>query len=349
MTLLHKPRRSALRRSISYEESEAQRIIRHVRTMAMGPNGDNGRFRPTTIGEQLFIGTASKITSTSTGWITYKLPRSARMVQFTVMGSAGGGGGGGINAGVSAGGGGSGGSGTCTVLITPARFIPSELFLFIDAGGPGGTSGNPGEDGSSSYVADQPNTTSNQDMIVASGANPSRGGGAGTTSAGGSGGAGEGTSGTTCFSSLGILTTNTGMGGSSGGFGAAGSGPTWGSASCIGSSGGSGGGNTTTSGFAGGGITGTSPNGLILTFPGGIAGAVSANGGTGQSGSYILRPFATWGGSGGGSSFTSGFSGGNGGNGAVTSGGGGGGAGSASGTGGTGGNGGPGLVLIEWW
>ena len=288
------------------------------------------------------------------GRYTYHIPKGVNMVYILVMGSGGGGGGGHTRAVSNAGGGGGGGgTGAISRLIIPSTFLSDSLTIIIPSGGNGGTGGNPataGSNGAETNVLLNLNpelnpTPFNSFVLSASGGT---GGGAGTATVGGPAGSGGGGTGSASMkiASLGEFTNRIGINGDIGGF------PT---ATNVLYGGGS---IPFTSGRGGGGIDATNPGtarsgsgvtgrGFVPDTDGGTAGSGVA-GGNGPNGMFMIKPFFSLSGMGGGSSNSS--SGGSGGNGNSGCGGGGGGAGTTpGGSGGNGGKGGDGLVIITCW
>lgn len=262
---------------------------------------------------------------TSGQWSTWIKPRSAKIVNFLIIGSGAGGGGGLQSAGTRSGGA-SGGSGSFIKATYFANLLPDVLYIYCGRGGAGGSGGTvptSGSSGESSFVTIIPDTTNLSNIILRSGTTPATGGGAGSTVAS-TAGVGESISTTSnsLFLNLGTFQTNSVIGGIAGG--------TANSANQSSTGflmGGSGGGGTGT----GGGLTSPGIYPLIAATP------INTNG---LPGFVIYEPFGLIGGRGGGGGTT----GGNGGFGAPGTGGGGGGAGSTSA--GNGGRGGDGFVLI---
>ena len=289
-----------------------------------------------------FIGSVGN-TAAQQKWFPWSRPKNATMLFFLVVGGGGGGGGGRSGAsGTSRGGGGGGGAGALQRLIVPAALLPSTLYLKPGNGGLGGNASGVGQ-GSVAPVI----TTSSQSAAVAnaivSGFAATPGGGSGLVGSGGVGGSpGPAAAANSMIGAqLGIFLSVAGQAGAAGGNAADGSASTYalsGPSTCAGAGGAGVGADNV--GHDGGPIIGA---GYIPTLPGGVAG-----GGDGSSG-YLLdhpfnEPFASIGGTGGGSSGLG--VGGRGGDAKIGSGGGGGGGGV---TGGAGGNGGPGMIMISWW
>lgn len=285
---------------------------------------------------------------------TYHIPKGVSMVYVLVMGSGGGGGGGFTRTvGNAGGGGGGGGTGAISRAIVPRIFLSDSLTIRIFAGGNGGTGGNPATAGSFGLESNvwfnlnpqtNPNTY-NPFVLTAQGGS---GGGAGTSLTGGTGGTGgiQDIASSMKVASLGEFTNRIGINGGDGIFSGATSNLLYGGGTIPFSSGRGGGGiNAANPGTArdGSGITG---RGFVPDFNGGTAGS-SAIGGNGVDGFFLMKPFVSLGGCGGGSSNST--TGGNGGIGSYGSGGGGGGAGTSPGVGGNGGKGGDGLVIITCW
>jgi len=288
------------------------------------------------------------------GLYNYSIPKGVTTVFILAVGSGGGGGGGFTRASGSAGGGGGGGgTGAISRVIIPKIFLTDSLIVQVPAGGNGGTAGVAGTSGSATTVwlnnllnpVTNPNTLSgNTILITASGGT---GGGAGTISAGGTGGSGGNSTTATSmkFASLGEFTNRIGINAGDGGFPAAGN-VLYGGGSIPFTAGRGGGGiNAATPGLErdGGGITG---RGFVPDFAGGTGGNGVA-GGKGIDGMFMMKPFVSLSGCGGGSSNTN--DGGAGGKGGPGAGGGGGGAGTSPRSGGSGGKGGDGLVIIICW
>ena len=273
----------------------------------------------------------------STNWVK---PQGITMISITAIGAGGGGGGGTTGAVTTARtGGGGGGSGGITRLIIPEIFITDSLVINIGIGGAGGvSSAGAGTNGGNTFV--DMVTKGNGDiytrLIIASGGTASSGSANGT-------GANIAVIGDALYSSMGVWTAVSGVGGV---VGAAGDGVslTFGSTGfpVTGGAGGGGMGANLTAPTIGGTVTGVSP--FIPSNSGATSGA------TGNLGNFSLTPFYSQGGSGGGGGGTTPNSGGRGGNGAPGCGGGGGGGGTTpTGVGGTGGKGGDGLVIITCW
>ena len=114
-------------------------------------------------------------TSAGTGWVTWLKPRGKSMLNIFLVGSGGSGGTGvtGANS-VSAGGGG-GGSGSQAMLTIPLALLPDVLYLCLP--------GQAAASASVSYIAIQPTTTVNSNLLTA------KGGTVGGNAAAGTGGA----------------------------------------------------------------------------------------------------------------------------------------------------------------
>jgi hypothetical protein len=283
------------------------------------------------------------------GLYTYTIPKGVTTVFILVVGSGGGGGGGFTRASGSAGGGGGGGgTGAISRIIIPKIFLTNSLIVQVPSGGSGGAAGVAGSSGSASTVwlnnlitpVTNPNTLSGNTIIITASGGTAGGGG---TSLGGSAGSGGNASTATSMkiASLGEFTSRQGINGGDGGSPAAGN-VLYGGGSIPFSAGRGGGGmNAATPGTNrdGGGITG---KGFVPDFDN-----LNAGGGVGIDGLFMMKPFVSLGGCGGGSNNAG--KGGGGGKGAPGTGGGGGGAGTTPGFGGTGGKGGDGLVIICCW
>ena len=297
---------------------------------------------------QIFMGPQP---TTNLGWIPWKRPSRASMLNIFCLGGGGGGGGGfAAAAGAARGGGGGGGSSPCTRVTIPLALIPDVLYIQVGTGGVGKRSGG-GAAGAGvlSYVSIYPDSQA-FNLLAVSGAAGATGGGTGTGAAVGAAGVG-GTVATLALMPLGfalgtVELSAAGQVGFAGGavagaVGAAGSFAQTG----ICTMGGTGGGGTTSADFAGGLITAIT-NSVIsdLRPQNATAGSI-----TGSSGFFMRHPFFwSYCGTGGGSSNTG--VGGNGGTGGPGSGGGGGGGGIAgAGIDGQGGDGGPGLVILTCW
>lgn len=276
-------------------------------------------------------------TDTTTGWQTWMKPAGCAWIYILMI--AAGAGGGRPNNGsltVAAGGGGTGGH---TRLLIPAFVVPDILYVRPGAGGLGATTPGNGQNGVTSYVAMQPNTTvANQLVQQAAGQGGGQNGGGGGPSA-----AGVTTPAIQC---LGLFMTVGGLTGSVGAsvLNGVGAGPTATNSSIT--TNGAGGGNGTGSG-------GSIINNIVYPT---ITGGAGSTGGAGQAGFQYnamwtpgLKSFPlifSGGSGGGGSSAVNGVAG-NGGN--ASYGGGGGGGGSctdAGGTSGNGGKGGDGIIFI---
>lgn len=273
-------------------------------------------------------------------WQTWTKPRGITSVGFFIVGPGGGGGGGFSRAAGGPGsGGGGGGAGGIVRMTMPAMLCPDRLYVTAGAGGLGGAASAAGSNAVRAAVAiERPTAGTTGLLLIASGNTSARGGGAGTGAAAGGAGAGETSliQANVQYIALGNWVAQAGQAGAAGGThigGAAGAitmaGP---------NGGGSGGGGSTGADTAGGAIT-FATGAPFRTTVGGTAG-----GGRGPDGPFLMAPFASCPGTGGGSNDT-GVAG-AGGFGAIGSGGGGGGAGA---TGGRGGDGGPGLVIIYCW
>lgn len=282
----------------------------------------------------------------STTWQTWQKPRNCKFIYITVIGG-GGGGGSSSNVSGNGGGGGGGGSSSITNILLPAASIPDILYIQVGLGGAGGTAGGAGGAGGQTFVSIRPSTT-NIDVIIRSSNTVAGGGVEGTASVQGTGGAGGTvfTQTTGLLSSLGVWNSRVGDTGANGGFAANGSTKT--ALDNFPLCGGGGGAGKSASNFAGGSIL---AGGVLGRVAGGTGGG--GNGGKGLItitpnllvNSFTEFPFATTGGSGGGSNTTVSGGGGNGGAGEIGSGGGGAGA-IDGGTGRVGGRGGDGIVFI---
>ena len=278
-------------------------------------------------------------------WRTWIKPRGKTMCSIFALASGGGGGGGFTGAAAAArGGGGGGGSGGQASWTGPLFSLPNAMSIQAGQGGAGSTgSGVAGGAGNATRIALVPKTAASvpANQLLAMGG--ATGGGAGTGAAAGAAGAAGAipTLATSPLFGMGTLQFLAGQAGAAGGVqtGAVGVNATI-PVTGLRCMGGSGGGGVTAADFAGGGVTSITDAYLSETRP--IACAAGSNPGSG--GFFMLNPFWSWPGMGGGASNAS--VGGVGGPGAFGSGGGGGGGGT---TGGRGGDGGPGLVVIICW
>jgi len=259
-------------------------------------------------------------------------PRGFSMFWFFGM-SSGGGGGSGAEASTGHGGPG-GGSGAAMSLLLPSLLVPEKLFIKTGFGGAGATHGsNNAVDGDHLYVDIHPRVSASacRFMRCLGGTAGSYGGGA---NSGGSGGT-AGTSGSTYYPYLlGMYQTIAGVSGRPGLQDSTGSSTiTWANGQVnLGGLGGAG--TSTTTDYKGEGFTGPDPGFPPGEIPG-IGGA--AGGGNGDPGWFILAPFMSAPGCGGGNLHNG--TGGKGGDGGRGSGGGGGGQGTTAGGGGRGGDG----------
>ena len=291
-----------------------------------------------------------------TSWQTWTKPKWASCCFMIAVSGGAGGGGGQNNNGGSAGGG--GGAGSISRLISPAFFLPDQLYVQVGFGGRGGAADTAGATGNLSYIS-LGHSTALPNVILASGATAP---GAGVNGSGGRTGGAGGTAATATtftsfghFASTGVNVANVGAGSTGGNAGSGTSLTVWNQTTAANNfilSGGAGGGSNP---GGAGGAQNNGANALDLSFLGLVAaagaivtGGVTATvGGAGNPGLTRLQPFLQTGGSGG--AYSSAAVGGRGGDGGYGCGGGGGGSGGAGQNGGGGGNGGPGLVLIISW
>ena len=275
-------------------------------------------------------------------WQTWSKPRNCKFVKLFTLGGGGGGSGGvsGANNTTRRGGAG-GGSSAIATSIFPAIVLPSTLFVYVGAGGTGGSANAAGNNAELSYVSVEPSSLPGS-VLIASGSVAASGGTAGGA-AGGTQGTIFGRSTIGYLSYYAVSFYNAGQSGVAGGSAAIGSSQAVG-LPVGGGAGGGGCGNGTN--FTGGQVGGT---GILPTLLGAVAGGTT----TASNGYFAMLPSSNvssnramffMGGSGG-AGVTNGI-GTVGGNGSYGCGGGGGGAGL---TGGTGGNGGDGIVIITAW
>jgi hypothetical protein len=321
-------------------------VVHVLRTLGMGPGGEKGRFNPLASQQKFWPGWVTNGV-TATDFLSWTVPKNARVVSITVLG-AGAAGSSAFQAasGSTGGGGAGGGSGACAALTIPARFLPQTLYLSAAVGGLGtATSATAGGGGQITYVTDQPGVSDGPDVILASGNVPATSSATqATATAGATAGAAEtiATRVNAVLAALGVWSAVVGVAGIVGGADtAAGGNITWGSIGLPTSGGAGGAGKNATTGHAGGNITGTD---VYNTLTGGAA-STTAAAGNGPNGWMFTNPYVGSGGAGGGSAGTTG-TGGGGGNGGWGGGGGGNGSGVTSAASG---NGGPGFVLISWW
>ena len=286
---------------------------------------------------------------------TWVKPKGISMVQITVAGAGGGGGGGCCKGTTLLGcGGGGGASGGLSRITIPAVFLTEELIVNVGIGGSGGTAGNTSVTGGTAGGTGG-NTT--VDMSNGSGTAPTLlafasggGGGGGGITIGAAGTAGASTAAPNSqqflYAALGNSTTINQQPGTAGGTNLNAGILTYlaiGNPFCGGTGGGGSGSGANNSPGSGGNIIGA-----------GFGRSIAASGANtrGTDGYFLLSPFVSYGGTGGGSSSNAvpylGYAGGNG---NVGSGGGGGGTGInlSSGSGGAGGKGGDGMVVINCW
>lgn len=296
-----------------------------------------------------FFGDSSTTVDLS-DWKMWTKPRGINWVYMIGVG-AGSSGAGGTFTGASAAsvGAAGGGSGAQSMLLIPAIFVPSTLYIQTGVGGRQPlaiTSALPSVSGSHTFVAIEPiNTVTNTVNLVMLRAN-------GAVAA--TGGTATAMSGNFPLAGRGWSQNFAGQNGGAAGATQNGAGgaitlPTTG----LMVTGGAGSGGKDVSGApggAGGAITGVGLGGTLPTLPGGVAATAALNGGNGVNGSMI-KPYMFYGGSGGGSGAfaatgtgSTGSSGGNGGPGC-----GGGASGPGYTTTGRAGNGGDGFVYIISW
>lgn len=251
---------------------------------------------------------------------------------FFLCGAAGGGGGSGAQASTGHGGPG-GGSGGVMTLLMPAILVPDKLFFKVGPGGAGATPGsNNAVDGGHSFICLTSRFNGGDYFCrCTGGVAGSYGGGA---NSGGSGGA-AGQNGSTLFPYLtGMYQTIPGVSGRTGLEDSNGSQTlTWANAQ-LNFGGLAGAGTSNTTDYKGEGFTGPDPG--FTPAANDIAGGASG-GGKGDPGWFLMAPFLSAPGCGGGSNHAG--TAGNGGDGGLTSGGGGSGQGTTAGTGGRGGDG----------
>ncbi len=282
---------------------------------------------------QTFIGGSTLGAALGGRHMWYK-PVGCRMIGILLIGAGGGGGAGfaGI-AGSARGGGGGGANGALTRGLWLADMLPDVLFITVADGGAGGTTGN-GIAGRQAFVSID-GTVNASSQVLASGGTDANGGNAGTGAAAGTGGTASGiatiTNAIWAVGSIAWVTT-AGSAGADGGVPAGGSGVGVNVLLAGPTSPGAGGSGITSLSQIGGSQAGAS---FLPTIPGGAAGA------SGGGGVVSWKPFASTGGSGGGSIDAS--PGGAGGDGGIGSGGGGGGGGTVAGPGGKGG---PAMCII---
>lgn len=287
-------------------------------------------------------------------WQQWVKPRGCSMVWMMAMGSGSGGGGGfsGADATARGGGGGGGSSAICTMLI-PAIFLPDILYVAVGVGGAGG--GGTGQQGISNqrtFISQAPPLsaltqgilTTDNNIVLQSGAGTGGGGVAGNGVTGTSA-AGGGAESATVISNerwlaSGIFQAYVGSGGAQGGAGGNNPGNTIPVpvAQRPQNTGGGGGGSCTSANQIGGSLVA----GPYLPSLG--AGTAGVSNGAGPNGWSLTSPLYSCGGAGG-ASVTAG-TGGAGGRGGQGCGGGGGGAGVTGGAGGQGGNG---VAFIISW
>jgi hypothetical protein len=293
----------------------------------------------------------------SGSFIAWNVPETAAVLHFLVIGGGGGGGSGhfSLAGGGNTSGGAGGAAGGLITATIPTVLLPKTLYLQVGQGGEGGapvgtafgntapTVGNPGRNGTRSYVCAFPEINAGSIILLSS-----------TTEPGGGGGGVAGTS--TTGTAISIATFNSGLrwAGLTGNVIT----PTAGGATAAAGAGGSvtyamlptggcgGGGYGAGAVRNGGSVTLTNILSLMsATVTGGSGTATAgATGGTGNAGVFRYAPFITTGGGGGGNSAGTGGVAGDGGPGAYGCGGGGGGA--ALGASGRGGSGGGGLIII---
>jgi hypothetical protein len=299
---------------------------------------------------EFFYGSKANTQVTTTGWRVWTKPKGCSMVHFMCIGGGGGGAGGFVSTLLAAGGGGGGGSGSVTVQVVPAFFLPRQLYVFAGNAGTGGVSGASGTAATDSRVCSIPNPTINAQAVCVSGTAGATGGVVGTVGAGGAAGSRE-TAATTLtggpWAGHGLQTLTVGLTGGAGtSIVGVPAGLTWGAASIpIGS--GLGGGSIDVAGVAYAGGSYNSAQGGWEIIPGGAAGGFP-----GADGTFTLPTLnQTWtahGGTGGGANASG--NGGRGGHaGGYGSGGGGGGAAPVGFLGGVGGDGSPGFIMIASW
>ena len=280
--------------------------------------------------------------TTASAWQTWQKPRKCNYVWIICIG----GGGGGQSGNVASGSDSSnniqgGGSGAVSRALYNAQQLPDRLYVQVGLGGAGGAStltnvSNPGSPGTRSLVALQPVVLATN-LIAASGNAGAAGGVVNTTSAGETI---SGQNGVVFYTLSNFLSTA----GIAFNFSTlnpiANINPLSTQITCQGAQGG-GGVTTIPTAINGGSISQTPYTPLIQGGLGTLS--PSTNGGNGDNGVTVWKPFLSTGGAGGGNSDLG--NGGKGGDGGIGSGGGGGGS-SSSGQSGAGGKGGNGLVII---
>jgi hypothetical protein len=252
---------------------------------------------------QSFFGTSDAAAQTATNltdWRTWVKPRGVNWVYMIgVGGGASGVGGTFTNASAASAGAAGGGSGAQSMLLIPAIFVPSVLYVQTGLGGRQGTaitSALPSVAGTATYVAIEPTTTTTSNtnlfFLLANGAASTTGGTA-TAMSGNFPLAGRGWS-------QNFAGQNGGAAGATqNGAGGAITLPTTGLMVTGGA--GSGGKDVVAApGGAGGAITGVGLGGTLPTLPGGVAATAALAGGLGVNGGRI-KPYMFYGGSGGGS------------------------------------------------
>lgn len=278
---------------------------------------------------------------TNVQWSTWRKPRGVSMLYILCIGGGGGGGGGFTGADVTnRDGGGGGGSSAVTRVLVPATMLPDLMYIQVGGGGQGvGSGGGTAGSGILSYVAMAPNITASN-VLAVSGAAGAVGGTTGTAAVGTGGAAGTiAVIGSMPLAGYGHFAFIAGQAGASAQNLTDGNPVAIPTTSVI-TMGGSGGGSGVSADSAGGGVTLTPLAYLSEQAPQPVTVATPSGGGSSQ----VMKPFWSFGGTGGGCQHAStGFQGGNG------SYGGGGGGGGAGTTGGRGGNGGSGIIIIRSW
>jgi hypothetical protein len=294
----------------------------------------------------------------SGSWQTWEKPRNAKFIQIFCLGGGAAGGAGvrGVAGSTRAGAGG-GGSGGIAKALYPAFLLPDTLYVQVGAGGaitPFVTTGVTGNAGGISYVSISPTTTAVS--VIAQSSTAGAAGGASAASAtinNGGAAATIWTTGSSPFTSLGLLTLTAGVVGGTtpnANTGVITNVQALGSNIVTGGAGGGGNNQITVgsySAIAGGSVLSASVL-LLSNINGGLTGSLIGTGNPGDSGYGSIMPFCGTGGAGGsGQASGSSLRGGDGGNGWYGCGGGGGGAATiTTGIGGSGGKGGDGLVII---
>lgn len=279
-------------------------------------------------------------------WDVWNKPSNTSLVYITCIGGGGGGGGGASSTSQANNAGGGGASSPVVTNVYLASMLPDQLYVSVGSGGTSGTrvintNGGAGGAGSLSYISVYPNTQT-FNLVSVSAAGVAGGGGGGLkTSGGGAGGTAASfpTETNAVFMGMSILSAVNGQNGIAGTY-ANNATSFSGLTNSITCPGGGGGGSQNGSPWSGSTIY---ENGLSVRLNGG---SLSSGYIHGANGLYMIQPFFTIGGSGGGGIYAASTAtiSGDGGNGSYGSGGGGGGGGAL---GGFGGRGGDGVVIIS--